>query len=523
MRQQISYDDKLNDATYDALKAFQLNTVNSDTSDLANSKLRDIEASVNVFFNAIADNFNMVGYNKNILNDYVPALVYTMYDGYYIYSPYTNTLDDTNMNIIEGEEKGSDKEVLEEGKDYATYKPDEKISGIKPYIYYSCRYKKGDDDFVITYSLDNYITIQGKIKGQPVSDSGYLLDNINGSGNNISYRGIPIKNDQKMQRQVIYNQKKNRLEEFEYIKLNGVKYYKDSNECFSILNGERYYQGTIDAANNTNSAIEYYKDAQEFTNRVINQYGLGDLESTHAVDEEGNKLDVKIKPYKIFERKSAQSIEDPDSNFNQQRLEVIRYSIEKNLSIAIANYNNYSGVTADFQMPKLKEDEWDKVVNNISVISFLQGLNIGGKIYNGCSIITNSKNQEVVKEDSIYIVTGNGEYHRANSNDLIEKDNIVEGVLDIDFERKSYSGNNGQTEYYYPKPNIMASYTSIVNQTNVNPTDNFYQYMSQTGKAGKNNPNLASTYFTALGRERYGMYRINNDSAKMKEKFGIIN
>ena len=68
---QVSYDTKLTNATYDALKAFQLNTVNSSTSDLANSKLRDIEASVNTFFNSIATNFNMAGYNQDILKQYV--------------------------------------------------------------------------------------------------------------------------------------------------------------------------------------------------------------------------------------------------------------------------------------------------------------------------------------------------------------------------------------------------------------------------------------------------------------------
>lgn len=99
LKLQISYDSKLNNATYDALKAFQLNTINSDTSDLANSKLRDIEASVNTFFTSIASNFNMAGYNQDQLKEYVPALVYTMYDGYYIYSPYTNQLDDTNKEI----------------------------------------------------------------------------------------------------------------------------------------------------------------------------------------------------------------------------------------------------------------------------------------------------------------------------------------------------------------------------------------------------------------------------------------
>lgn len=166
---QASYDTKLNNATYDALKAFQLNTINSDTSDLANSKLRDIEASANTFFNSIASNFNMAGYNRDILADYVPALVYTMYDGYYIYSPYTNTLDDTNSNDTKDEITGqikegpSDAEILNQSNPDATYKNGDKLSGVKPYIYYSCRYVRGSDDFVITYSLDNYIAIQGII------------------------------------------------------------------------------------------------------------------------------------------------------------------------------------------------------------------------------------------------------------------------------------------------------------------------------------------------------------------------
>lgn len=131
---QTQYDSKLQNATYDAIKAFQLNMSNSSTSDLANSKMRDIKASVNTFYNSLASHFNMVGYGKDVLQNYVPAIVYTLYDGYYIYSAYDNTLD--------AEDK----------------------YGLKPYIYYSCRYKPNDNsDFVITYSLDSYITIQGII------------------------------------------------------------------------------------------------------------------------------------------------------------------------------------------------------------------------------------------------------------------------------------------------------------------------------------------------------------------------
>ena len=49
---QTQYDSKLQNATYDAIKAFQLNMSNSSTSDLANSKMRDINASVNTFYNS---------------------------------------------------------------------------------------------------------------------------------------------------------------------------------------------------------------------------------------------------------------------------------------------------------------------------------------------------------------------------------------------------------------------------------------------------------------------------------------
>lgn len=143
---QILYDNKLKNSTYDAMKAFQSNTINSSTSDLANSKIRDIEASVNMFFDSMANNFNVAGYNTDTLQEYVPALVYTMYDGYYIYSSYTNKLDEQDAG--------------------QTFKDGQKLYGLKPYIYYSCEYKgfpKTDDDFVITYSLDNYITLQGRI------------------------------------------------------------------------------------------------------------------------------------------------------------------------------------------------------------------------------------------------------------------------------------------------------------------------------------------------------------------------
>lgn len=548
---QISYDNKLNNATYDALKTFQLNTINSSTSNLANSKLSDIEASASIFFRSIANNFNMVGYNQDILKEYVPALVYTMYDGYYIYSPYTNTLDDRPINEIKDDtgkvtDTKSDKEILEEAAsedpENVTYKDGDKVSGLKPYIFYSCRYKYysngGMNDIIITYSLDNYITIQGMINGKFVYDSGYLLDNIGTGyyGVGYSYRGVSIPYSERLQ-ETIYNPDIDKKEVFTYIKINGVKYYcepagrANEGKWFSIVDGKKYYQPE-NFSSSTPAAYYYYKEAQEFTQRVRGEYGLSVLTGEHAVDENtgsqlyekdengNNTNQYKLGNYKIFEESSEYSIEDPESNFNQQRLAVIRYAIEKNLSIAINNYNKYAGeaTTTNFQMPKLKEDEWDKIVNNVSIISFLQGLNIGGKVYNGYSIITNNKNKEVVDEDSIYIVTrDNEQYHKANDKDLLNTPlySTTDAVLNLDFEIKSVEQNgDGNIISFLPRKEL-GCYSSIITQSNLADTGgNFYKYM-------KDNPNqtLAQAYFTALGRERYSMYKLNNNADVLKQKF----
>lgn len=524
LHNQISYDNKLNRATYDALKAFQLNTVNNDTSDLTNSKLRDIEASANTFFNSITSNFNMAGYNKDVLKNYIPALVYTMYDGYYIYSPYNNVLDE------------GDKEILKNNPE-ATYKDGDKIYGIKPYIHYSCRYVKGASiDVIITYSLDSYITIQGKIGNENVFKHGYLLDEveIQRKGTKTSditkvlYRGVEIGKDTTQE----YIDETNK--QYTYVKLNGVKYYKDDDtgKWFSILNNERYVQDNFDDTLAGYGAYCYYDEANKFTNWLKHGTGklLTELTGANAVDENGAPLSDedrdKFGTYNIFEfkDKTGINIEDPNSNFTQQRLAVIRHSIEKNLSVAIANYNSYTGVQTDFQMPKLKEDEWEQILNNVSIISFMQGLSIGGKIYNGYSIITNNKNKETINEDSIYIVSHkiDGYYHRPNCRNLVNKDCLA-GMLNIDIERRTSISKEGVVNYFFPQK-LIGCYDCIITQTNVENRENLCKYMAEeVPRRDSKGIYLAQTYFTALGRERYGLYRTNTNPDEIKARFGIAN
>ena len=202
---QSNYDSKLNDATHDAIKAYQLNSFQNDTAYLSNSKIRDIEASVNTFFNSLSTNFSTLGYTKETLQNYVPAIVYTMYDGYYIYTPYKNTWDTDSANQY------IQSELTEQITGQRTYSNGENLYGLKPYVYYSCRYKIGNNtDVTITYSLDNYIQIQGTVNGQAVSKYGYLYskgDNDKGldiNGDTIKYNGVAINEESETIKENVY-------------------------------------------------------------------------------------------------------------------------------------------------------------------------------------------------------------------------------------------------------------------------------------------------------------------------------
>ena len=562
---QVSYDSKLQSATYDAIKAFQLNMANSTTSDIANSKIRDIEASVTTFYNSLAGNFKMSGYGEDVLKNYVPAIVYTLYDGYYIYSAYDNKLDESTINSLE---------------DDSTYSDGQEINGLKPYIYYSCRYKRGQDDFVITYTLDNYITIQGVIDGENVNDSGYLLTGVNKVGDNYTYRGITIgvedgRNEGLSQKVYIPNETEkitnpetntittvekynptafenkinvqdNQAQEhlagwivkYPYKKINGAKYYVgnitgNGEEVFSMINDEILPQNnkTVDSIINNDNAINFYKEAYEFKERVLNDYNLGDLSTEDAVDVEGNRYTDENTPFTIkrdiFKElygASTYYIEDENSDFNAHRLEIIKDSIESNLIVAISNYNKVSTSDVNFAMPKLEEYEWEQLTENISVITFLQGLNIGGKVYNGHAIVQNDINEDFVSEESIYLLdTQAGEYYKFTDPEVLNKDlNNTIGIYNVDFERRTglatWRNPDGidevyeQTIYYYPRGD-QASYNSIINPNFENSGQSISELMKEYASRGETSKEgqLAKLYYTALARERYGQYRVTRD------------
>lgn len=546
---QTLYDNKLSSATYDAIRAFQINTGENKLSDLNNSRVRDLEASVSTFRNSVMSTFALDGYSQDDLNSYIPALVYTLYDGFYIYSPYKN------MNYRYETQKnpnGTDKTDSKENVLYDKEKPKDgngdNIYGLKPYISYSCRYRKGDNiDVIITYALDNHITVQGMIGNEYVNRDGYLIDNIDISDTGeVTYNGVEIKTEQLKEHIPLYDNSTT----YSYIKLQGMKFYLDKKQqgkekviarlnentltvqCENAKDSDTYekYREFIEEKNTL--AKDYYKDAYNFTEWFKNESGLVNLTYDDAydtvVDEDGTVNSGKkvwegnTTPIFQFSDSTGPNIENELSSFNQHRLAVIRHKIEVNLAIAIANYNNYSGANNVFQMPDLKENEWDYIIHNISLISFLQGLPIGGKLYNGYSIVTNSESEEVVLEQNIYILCEDEnhkkEYCRIGDRNISNNGTLTiavgnyaqdigsAGRLNLDFRRDVITNNDsGRTFYYYPIQDYNPSYNSIVMQNNVNTYDDIYAYVkSQTDE-------LKRAFYTALGRERASKYKTLED------------
>ena len=560
---QTLYDNRLTSATYDAMRAYQLNAANSTTSDMSNSKTRDIEASVSAFRNSIMTAFELNGFTANELNSYIPALVYTMYDGLYIYSPYSNIAEvNTDANADE------EVKIKTEGQ---------KEYGLKPYISYSCRYKTKTThiDVVITYSLDNHIAVKGMIGSEYVNKEGYLIDGIECSINPdkeikindeienaiIKYNGIEIGKERLKEYIPLSIDENDKNAAYPYAKINGTKYYliqdKEGDQqivyvsngffrtqCKSTDSDKTAFNAYKNIIENNYMAKEYYYEAYKFTD-WFKKSGLSALTYGDAWDEvlvknsDGSGAEQEYREIwpenstPIFQFNSSSDIKDnienETSTFNQHRLAVIRYKIENNLAIAISNYNAYSGATkVVFQMPELKEDEWDQIIHNISLISFLQGLPIGEKTYNGYTLVTNSESEEVVLEGNIFMLgeSANREkvYYRIGDVELENGgtatlnagnygDKVSAGRLNLDFKRRYVTRTDKtQTYYYYQMRNFKASYNSVVMQDKVTTFDDIYKYISGVS------PDYQKAFYTALGRERQGSSAVDMISILIKRQ-----
>lgn len=564
---QAKYDSNLINATYDSVKAFQLNTVNNKYSGISNSKIRDIEAAVNTFYNSLVTSMGGYVQSAQDLRDYTPALLYTLYDGYYIYTSYDNVYSTTQIPVSGGEEDRV--QINTDANEYD--------NGLKPYVYYSAKYALNNGDIVIiNYTLDNYITVYGNAQadGSYVARSGYLIDpskvtNINENSKTLTYDGnVNIKPESLVEHLITVNDDSSIEEgDYYYIVYQNNKIYQDGHgsgaqyfyytneskksyvnapEIVAYLNENRQKYGGGDHICST-SAFDYYNEAYKFSKWVVEESKLSEIDENDLLlfedstrklgdltgDERNTYLSDSVAGTMLVPGENNNPLLS-ESAFNNHRLSVIRKSIETTLSVVIDNYEARNNLY-DFAMPVLSDADWYKILNNVSLTTFLQGMSIGFRFYSNYAIVTNNINKEVIKPENIYIVAqsnGSREYHQPGCEKLLQgvEDNtlsIVGAYPTYGFQRQTVDINENNSVYYYPQ-NVSTQYLTGCYNCIVNATAEYdlqdiiagvdlIKYYDKTENGGSGTASFSTTeyekirqaYMTALARERQDIYKSN--------------
>lgn len=599
-----SYNTKLLGATYDAMSAFEINTANEELSSVADSMRSIVLASNNIFLNTLATNLGISNASKEYLQPYIPAVLYTMYDGYYIYAPTetakvaektekdnetglittqgyisvgddgTENLDGIYGDIVYETENGGYTINKDEAKKETDYI-------LKSYVQYSANYKKGDPDVngkdvTINYTLDNYLNIVGKVKGVYYTKTGYLIKkdlvknakineadyNLNANNEDDAKNAIlglktnadetTIKAADKASVEVndtlissnfaniknIINNATNGavnistiteaetyLEKF-YETYENPETYKDkeAEEIQNIKNGLLNDIQTLEYEIQNCKAVAYYVSSACFSNWVYTN--LGDLKSSDIQDDamtryyEGANVNYKSSSgvndlYYDFTTNSIMIFDgdDPESttsNFNTHKMEVIKNSIKYNLNLSMSAYNNIY-TQYESSMPVLLDEEWDKILSNISIVSFMQGWECGLSIYNNYQIVSSTNNELTVTPSEIYYVKKDefnkeeGSYHRIDCPYLEESSDTDQYISfkskEVKYD-KIYDKSSGQYKFDHKN---LACYTCI-------NTNNYEGLFAPEG----------SNFYTSSGK-RYTSYydRISSlKSSKTSSNFG---
>ena len=611
-----AYDNALYNATYDAVRAYQMNTLNNTYASVNTSRNRDVKATVNSFFNSLKNGLSLSGYSKEELNNYVPSLLFTLYDGFYVYGPFENVVTSAG-----------------EYPEFTQNTNNLKVEyGLKPFINYSCQYSSSgakNYNLIVNYTLDNYISVNGwylNTLGEKIylTKAGYYINpniisfndaqkivNVNGMSiePEILQEYISVVDEDKIPdstRIIITKASEPTL--YQYINYHDEKYYYDLSPdtnnrswsdtqripIFTLSGDTRTYinQDMLDTLSNylgasnlktSNAefkdvnAYYYYKNAVEFSETVYPALSLIDLsdesviktsvynktysitnENYQKVDDNTNgtsshtKTDYTNK--KVFDYSDSDNNPELDSSsFNEHRMDVIISIIEDTLATAITNYNNYFSSGYAFRMPTLKETDWNVIANNVTTVSFLQGLVIGNyKYYNNYSVVANTKNKEFVSKEAIYVednaYIGNYsqnqsnyhnprciEYNKTLNND--SENHIIKGFRIIDYEIQSlsqrnylYTDDNGiihevkegvdqqdpdsglkeNNLSYYLRPGTGAYECVIALNENKFTSDNLMQNTTiklDDGTEVRVNQDIRKAYLTALAREKNALFK----------------
>lgn len=408
-------------ATHDAIFSFEINTNSDNYSNNPETKRDILKSAVKTFENSFSTTCNLGLYGNSAIEEYMPAMVFGMYDGFYMYAPY---------------------------KTKDGYKHD-----LRNYVYYSEQLP--DTDITIRYSLDNYVAVSGTFKNLTTNKNEYMTK----SGYLINQNIWPDLST---------------IEEYL-----SYKKYDQNRKTINDVND-----------NNNKDAQTYYNNAKEFTN-WFNSNVASKITDTEL------KNDVTIS--------NSNDPENPNHAFVQHKREIMKKRIQSILNSSIIAYANKSG--NNYKMPVFSEEDWQKIYNNISIIAFVQGMNLGFKNYNSYCILNSTNNNEYVNPNLLYFSDGT-EYHDIRCKKLENATSIV-GYKIGDFEKTKVEiykeGSVDETkEVYYYKHDETACYDCINGALSSN--DSIYNYVRDSSTPSK----IRTAYFSALARERQNTTKLSD-------------
>ena len=676
---QTSYKSKLNDSTYDSMLAFEMNTANENLSTVADSLRSIIEASNSVFFDSLASNFGMSNANKSLFQAYTPAILYTLYDGYYIYTPtkqpelltyqdwmleslfsgasddaklkYPPTAEENDPNAIvitkaDVSSKGGQPIYTNDGrfvykkKSNASPEPadyqigssrytaelsDESAGKIsykleymlKSYMPYTARYVHKDNttgntthDITINYTLDNYMNIVGNINGIYYAKTGYLIPSdvvdvakldiknpdgtsaVDALGKTIDKNYLMalnedeaeelclsgkyrisltincrskkddgtadqvtiVSNPQALDRNSVFNSSGAREDEIQSQLSADYANWHDNSYPLNPTGSNLLSRIQTEESELANMrAIAYYVRNQIFSNWVYdNLWSIQakDIQNdiiSNTVSEYassiGNNYSTKTASFNTlfqnFEGDNSlifgDSTQDTDleSNFTNHKDGVIRNSIQYNLNLAFSSYTEMYQGNLSFQMPVISDSEWERIITNVSIVSFLQGIPCGTKNFSSYSIVNSTNNELTVIPSEIYYIPTNrfsdqgdgGVYaHRVDCEAF--PNGYSSGPYGVNcspyVSMKSndvkydgiYNKNKGIYEYNFRN---LLDYSCIINKNlreknyTIGGTEAEVQRLDPSKWVGNDalNSNRRTAYYTGIAEQRQKLYKTN--------------
>lgn len=511
IKNQTACDMRLIQSTKQAIQAFEVNTVkwNKEYSSLADSKRRDIAASVNTFITSISNSMGITGMAKESILTYVPAIAYTMYDGLYIYSPtYVPKLSTNENGVTKVDENGNILYLKPDGTE--TIQMSEAQKEYKHVVRTPIPYSEKIESkpIVINYTIDNYVRIidctNNNFSRVAKVQEGYLTffknKTITTSSNKIieqfkfnNGNDDVILNPETLSENIVVYNASGELEEvihsYIYDENKEKLYYNQTNnQFFRLSKGRRVYLdencnvGDYNCKYKKTYTYDRTRDKFSTIYQVINGQDKGKWYNGAKTNQIADASDITmdysainyyVESYQFTEYAKGLNIdflkmtesnnsEDPNSLFSRHKKNIMRETITNNLRMAISSYAANSSY--NYVLPVLTEIDWDQILNNVSMITFVQGLPIGLKYYNNYAIAISTENKEYVNPKEIYyIVDGTNavdtSYHRLNCASIdCRTGNSIKGYRNTEFTMHTFANADDFAYYYMHANDVLQRY-----------------------------------------------------------------